>query len=74
MNIKNKLKGIEFKTSIFILIFNISIILIVWLSETLIFNLLYRNYQINRLNSVVNKLENTKEDTYILILCKMVVF
>lgn len=66
MNIKNKLKGIEFKTSIFILIFNISIILIVWLSETLIFNLLYRNYQINRLNSVVNKLENTKEDTYIL--------
>jgi len=49
-----------------ILIFNIGIILLLWLSENIIFSLLYRNYQITKLNEVVNEISNSNKDTYVL--------
>lgn len=66
MNIKNRIKGIEFKTLIFILLFNIGIILLVYICEGLFFNILYRNYQINKLNSIVEEFSDSNTDTYIL--------
>lgn len=66
MNIKKKIKGIEFKTLVFILCFNIGIILILWLCEGIIFNVFYRNYQINRLNDIVEEFNFSNKDTYIL--------
>lgn len=66
MNIKKQIKGIEFKTLIFILIFNIGIILLLWFCESIVFNLLYRNYQINKLNEIVEEFDTSNRDTYIL--------
>ena len=66
MNIKKKFKGIEFKTLLFITIFNIGIILIIYLSELFIFNVLYKNYQINKVNNIVEEFNNSKEDVYVL--------
>ena len=66
MNIKKKFKGIEFKTLLFITVFNIGIILIIYLSELFIFNVLYKNYQINKVNNIVNEFNNSKEDVYVL--------
>ncbi len=66
MNIKSKLKGIEFRTLKFILLFNLSIILIIYFCEMFIFNYLYRNYQINKLNDVIEVFNTSKEDSYVL--------
>lgn len=66
MNIKKKFKGIEFKTLLFITIFNIGIILIIYLSELFIFDVLYKNYQINKVNNIVEEFNNSKEDVYVL--------
>ena len=66
MNIKKKFKGIEFKTLLFITIFNIGIILIICLSELFIFDILYKNYQINKVNNIVEEFNNSKEDIYVL--------
>ena len=66
MNIKKKFKGIEFKTLLFITIFNIGIILIIYLSELFIFDVLYKNYQINKINNIVAEFNNSDEDTYVL--------
>ena len=66
MNIKKRIKGIEFKTLMFILIFNIGIILLLWFCETIVFNLLYRNYQINKLNDIVEEFDTSNKDTYVL--------
>ncbi len=66
MNIRKKTKGIEFKTLLFILIFNISIILIIWFCEVVIFNSLYKNFQINKINHIVEKFNNKESDTYVL--------
>ncbi len=66
MNIKSKVKGIEFKTLLFILIFNISIIILIWVFESLFFNSLYRNYQIKKLNNVIETYKDSKDDIYIL--------
>ena len=66
MNIKKKFKGIEFKTLLFILAFNVSIILLIYLSELFIFNVLYKNYQINKVNNIVNEFNNSKDDVYVL--------
>ena len=66
MNIKKKFKGIEFKTLLFITVFNIGIILIIYLSELFIFNVLYKNYQINKVNNIVNEFNNSKDDVYVL--------
>lgn len=63
---KSRFKGIEFKTLIFILLFNVGIILVICLSEDLIFSLFYKSHQINKLNNIVEKFQNTKKDTYIL--------
>ena len=66
MNIKKKIKGIEFKTLTFILFFNISIILIMWIFQSIVFNVLYKNYQIKKLNNIVLEYKNNKEDIYVL--------
>ena len=66
MNIKKKFKGIEFKTLLFITIFNIGIILIIYLSELFIFDVLYKNYQINKVNNIVEEINNSNEDIYVL--------
>lgn len=66
MNIKKRIKGIEFKTLMFILIFNIGIILLLWFCESIVFNLLYRNYQINKLNEIVEEFDTSNKDTYVL--------
>ncbi|MBE6156425.1 MAG: HAMP domain-containing histidine kinase [Firmicutes bacterium] len=66
MNIKKKIKGIEFKTLMFILIFNIGIILLLWFSENIIFSLLYRNYQINKMNNIIEEFNFSNKDTYVL--------
>ena len=66
MNIKKKFKGIEFKTLLFITIFNIGIILIIYLSELFIFTVLYKNYQIDKVNNIVEEFNNSKEDVYVL--------
>ncbi len=66
MNIKKNSKGIELKTLKFILIFNLSIILIIWVCELVVFDMMYKNYQIKKLNNIVKEFNETKEDTYIL--------
>lgn len=66
MNIKKKFKGIEFKTLLFITIFNIAIILIICLSELFIFDVLYKNYQINKVNNIVEEFNTSNEDVYVL--------
>ncbi len=66
MNIKKKFKGIEFKTLLFITIFNIGIILIICLSELFIFDVLYKNYQINKVNNIVEEFNSSNEDVYVL--------
>ena len=66
MNIKKKIKGIEFKTLIFILFFNIGIVLLLWLCESLVFDLLYKSYQIEKLNNIVEEFSESNKDTYIL--------
>ena len=66
MNIKKRFKGIEFKTLLFITIFNIGIILIIYLSELFIFDVLYKNYQINKVNNIVEEFNTSKEDVYVL--------
>ena len=63
---KNNFNGIEFKTLIFILLFNVGIILVICLSEGILFGLLYKNYQINKLNNIVEEFQNAKKDTYVL--------
>ena len=62
MNIKKKFKGIEFKTLLFITIFNIGIILIIYLSELFIFDVLYKNYQINKVNNIVGEDLNSTDN------------
>lgn len=37
-----------------------------WLFQGITFDLLYRNYQINKLNDIVNEFETSNKDTYIL--------
>lgn len=66
MNIKKKFKGIEFKTLLFILAFNVSIILLIWVCESFIFDALYKSYQINRLNDMVEEFNESNEDVYVL--------
>ena len=66
MNIKSKIKGIEFKTLIFILLFNVVIILLIFFCESILFNVFYRNYQIKKINTIVEEFRTSKEDTYIL--------
>ncbi len=66
MNIKRSFKSIEFKTLLFILLFNLGIILIIYLSGSFIFSQLYRNYQIKSLNSIVEEFRTSKKDTYVL--------
>ena len=63
---KNKLKGIEFKTLLFILLFNIGIILVFGISELIVLEKLYKSHQINNLNSLVETFKNSKQDTYVL--------
>lgn len=46
--------------------FNIGIVLVFWLCEGLVFDLLYRNYQINKINNIVEEFTTSKKDTYIL--------
>jgi len=50
----------------FILIFNIGIILLLWFSENIIFSLLYRNYQINKMNNIIEEFNFSNKDTYVL--------
>ena len=59
-------RGIEFKTLIFILLFNIGIILIFCISEGFIYQRLYKTYQISKLNDIVKDLQTSRKDTYIL--------
>ncbi len=66
MNIKKIYKGIEFKTLIFILVINVGIILGVWIIGIGAFNLLYKNYQINKLNTIVEEFNNSNRDVYVL--------
>ena len=62
----NKLKGIEFKTLIFVLIFSISLILIFWICETKVFDLFYKRYQINKLNNIISEYKTSNKDIYVL--------
>lgn len=66
MNIKRKFKGIEFKALLFILLFNIGMILTLWIFESLVFNILFKNYQISKLNEIVEVFNERQEDTYVL--------
>jgi len=66
LNIKKKIKGIEFKTLLFILIFNIGILLLFCICENMVFDLLYKSYQINTLNSIVEEFNTSNKDTYVL--------
>lgn len=59
-------KSIKFQTLFFILAFNIGIILIIYLTGSLIFSSLYRNYQIKALNSIVEEFKTSNKDTYVL--------
>ena len=66
MKIRDKLKGIEFKSLVFILIFNVGIILFISFYVSFVFNALYKNYQINKLNEMVDTYSKSREDVYIL--------
>lgn len=50
----------------FILLFNVGIILVLCFTENFIFSQLYKNYQIKKLNSIVQNFENGKQDVYVL--------
>jgi len=50
----------------FILIFNIGIILLLWFSENIIFSLLYINYKINKMNNIIEEFNFSNKDTYVL--------
>ena len=66
MNIKKQIKGIEFKTIIYILVFNISIILIMWICEAFVFNAVYKTNQIKKMNNIVTELNSSEENIYTL--------
>ena len=59
-------KGIEFKTLLFILLFNIGIIFIICFSQGVLFTRLYKNHQINKINNIIEVFQNTRKDTYVL--------
>ena len=63
---KNRFKGIEFKALLFILFFNIGMILIIYMVEGLVFNQLYKVHQINKINNMILEFQNSNVDTYIL--------
>jgi len=44
----------------------VGIILVICLSEGLLFSLLYKNHQIDKLNNIVEEFQNTRKDTYVL--------
>ena len=63
---KSRFKSIEFKTLIFILLFNVGIILTIYLTEGLLFNQLYKSHQIRKINNIVEEFQNTNKDTYVM--------
>ncbi len=66
MNIKKKCRGIEFKTLVSILFFNIGIILIIWICEVVVFNSYYKSYKLEKVNEIVREYNTSKEDIYVL--------
>lgn len=66
MKVKNKFKGIEIQTLKFILLFNIGMILVFWMCETLVINVSYKSYQINKLNHIINEYSKNNSDIYVL--------
>ncbi len=64
MNIKKKIKGIEFKTVILIAVFNVGIVLSMWLCEALVFNAVYKSNQIKKINNIVNEFKNNTQNVY----------
>jgi len=63
---KSRFKGIEFKTLVFILLFNIGIILIISFSEIFLFHQLYKTHQINKINNIIHEFQTSNKDTYVL--------
>ncbi len=60
LKIKNK-KSIQNKTLFYLIIFNIAIIILLWLSQITIFDILYERYQIKNINEMVNDIKNSNE-------------
>ncbi len=61
MKIKNK-KSIQSKTLFYLIIFNITIVVLLWLSQVTIFNVYYEKYQIKNLDKMVNDIKNSNSD------------
>ncbi len=66
MNIKKKIKSIEFKALTFILLFNVSSILIMILVSSIVFDGYYKNFQVKKINNIVRELNSSRQDTYVL--------
>ena len=65
MNTKSKYKSIEFKTLIFVLIFNIGIVLFFWSCEQIFFNVFYKSYQTNNIKEAISEIKSSNEDLYV---------
>ncbi len=66
MKASNKFNGIEFKTLLLVLLFSIGLIFVFWICETKVFDMLYKRYQINKLNDVINEYQESNKDIYVL--------
>lgn len=66
MNIKNRSKSIEAKTLLYILAFNVGMIILFWCCEVIFFDVFYKNYKSNQVKSVANSILNANEDVYVL--------
>ena len=63
MNMKNKKKtSIQAKTLIYLLTFNIVIIVLLWICQISIFDFYYEKEQINNMDSIVSSLKNASAE------------
>ncbi len=62
MNLKNKLSSFEFKTILYITSFVVILLLLLWGSLLLIFNVFFENYQLEMVNNIAGNLPQNEEN------------
>lgn len=58
MNTKKNKSTLQKKTRIYIVLFSIGILLTIWISQVLFLGYAYESYQLNKIEKIVNKIEN----------------
>ena len=62
MNIKNKLKSLNFKTLSYLIIFSVGILILLWFVQIAFLNYFYEKYQEGSLINLANEIYFTKEE------------